>query len=383
MKKNNIQKIGFVAASVVSSLCMFGVVFAAGPATVNLLSAGNFAVLTQTGITTTGPTSIVGDIGVSPIAATAMTGFGLIYTPGSTFAKSSLVVGKVYSPNYAIPTPTIMTSAIADMGTAYTNAVGRLNPTATELGVGNIGGMTITPGLYKWSSVVSITKDVTLKGSATDVWIFQIAQTLNVSPAVKILLSGGAQPKNIFWIVAGQTTIGTTAVFNGIILDKTGIALNTGATLNGRALAQTAVTLDSNMITQPAASLAMCDYAAPLAGCKYVDGPAYNSANQCGMILSCSTSTSSQASLAWQQVRGIKIDLVRGNTGSNVKILQNFLIAENKGASSLALAKAGANSSFGALTQKALIEFQIKEGINPVTGAFNAVTRTFLVARNQ
>ena len=358
MKKNNIQKIGFVAASVVSSLCMFGVVFAAGPATVNLLSAGNFAVLTQTGITTTGPTSIVGDIGVSPIAATAMTGFGLIYTPGSTFAKSSLVVGKVYSPNYAIPTPTIMTSAIADMGTAYTNAVGRLNPTATELGVGNIGGMTITPGLYKWSSVVSITKDVTLKGSATDVWIFQIAQTLNVSPAVKILLSGGAQP-------------------------KTGIALNTGATLNGRALAQTAVTLYSNMITQPAASLAMCDYAAPLAGCKYVDGPAYNSANQCGMILSCSTSTSSQASLAWQQVRGIKIDLVRGNTGSNVKILQNFLIAENKGASSLALAKAGANSSFGALTQKALIEFQIKEGINPVTGAFNAVTRTFLVARNQ
>lgn len=119
----------------------------------------------------------------------------------------------------------------------------------TELGAGNIGGLTLTPGVYKWSTGVTIPTDVTLSGSANDVWIFQVAQNLNVSSAAHIILSGGAQAGNIFWVVAGQTTIGTTAVFNGNILDQTAIVLNTGATLNGRALAQTAVTLDSNAVT--------------------------------------------------------------------------------------------------------------------------------------
>src|SRR3989344_1766472 len=115
--------------------------------------------------------------------------------------------------------------------------------------------MTLAPGLYKWSTGVTIPSDVTLSGSAGDVWVFQIAQNLNLSSATKIVLSGGAQAGNIFWVVAGQTTIGTTALFNGKILDQTAIVLNTGAKLNGRALAQTAVTLDANAVAIPSGSV--------------------------------------------------------------------------------------------------------------------------------
>lgn len=148
------------------------------------------------------------------------------------------------------PTPANLSAAVGDMETAYTDAAGRA-ATVTELGAGNIGGLTLVPGVYKWGTGVTIPTDVTLSGGANDVWIFQIAQNLNISSVAKINLSGGAQAKNIFWQVAGQTTIGTNAVFNGNILDQTAIVLNTGATLNGRALAQTAVTLDGNSVTIP------------------------------------------------------------------------------------------------------------------------------------
>lgn len=211
--------------------------------------------MAKTGISTTGVTSVVGDIGVSPAAATYITGFGLILPAASAFATSSLVTGKVYAPSYAVPTPTNLTTAVSNMQTAYTDAMGRTNPTATELGAGNIGGMTLAPGLYKWGTGVTIPTDVTLSGGANDVWIFQVAQNLNISSAKKVVLSGGAKAGNIFWVVAGQTTIGTGAVFNGNILDQTAIVLNTGATLNGRALAQTAVTLDSNTVTASASSV--------------------------------------------------------------------------------------------------------------------------------
>jgi hypothetical protein len=138
------------------------------------------------------------------------------------------------------------------MQTAYDNAAGRKNPTATELGSGNIGGMTIKPGLYKWSSPVLIPADVTLMGDENAIWIFQIAGTLDISSGTQVTLMGGAQAKNIYWVVAGAVSLGTTSVCNGNILGKTNIAMNTGATLNGRALAQTAVTLIANTIVKPA-----------------------------------------------------------------------------------------------------------------------------------
>jgi hypothetical protein len=231
-----------------------GVTFAASPAAVNLGSAGNFVILTKSGISTTGASSITGDIGVSPIAASGMTGFGLIMDSSNKFATSSLVSGNIYASDYAPPTPAKMTTAVSDMETAYTDAVGR-PADVTGLGAGNIGGMTIAPGVYKWSTGVTIPTDVTLSGDASGVWIFQIAQNLDISPAKRIILSGGAQAANVFWQVAGQATLGTTAIFNGNILDQTAVVLNTGATLNGRALAQTAVTLDANVVLTPSLSI--------------------------------------------------------------------------------------------------------------------------------
>lgn len=248
------------------------------PATVNLGTAGNFVILGKTGISTTGTTAITGDIGVSPVAATYITGFGLIMDALNTFSTSALVTGRIYAADYTSPTPATMTTAVSDMQTAYTNVAGRAAD-VTELGAGNIGGMTIYPGVYKWGTGVTIPADVTLSGSANDIWIFQIAGTLNISSAKKIILSGGAQAKNIFWQVAGQTTLGTTSVFNGNILGQTAIVLGTGATLNGRALAQTAITLDSNAVTVPTSSSA-------------------SSASTASISSSSSSSTSSTSSLS-------------------------------------------------------------------------------------
>jgi len=221
---------------------------------VDLGSAGSFVILAKSGITTTGTTSITGDIGVSPITYAAITGFALtpVVPDGSnTFSTSSLVTGKVYAADYTEPTPTNLGMAVLDMQAAYTDAAGRTLPDFTELGTGNIGGLTLAPGLYKWSSCVTIPTDVTLSGGPDDVWIFQIAGTLDISSATSVILSGGAQAKNIFWVVAGAVALGTTSEFNGNILAKTNITMNTGATLNGRALAQTAVTLIANAITVP------------------------------------------------------------------------------------------------------------------------------------
>ncbi len=219
---------------------------------VNLGTSGDFAILAKTGISTTGVTSITGDIGVSPAAATFITGFGLIMDASGTFSTSSLVTGKVYSADYTPPTPTKMTTAVSDMQTAYTDAAGRTLPDYTELYAGDVTGKTLTHGLYKWGTGVLISAGgVTISGSATDVWIFQIAQDLTVANGAIVTLSGGAQASRIFWQVAGQVTLGTTAAMKGIILCQTQIAMSTGATLNGRALAQSAVTLDANTVTKP------------------------------------------------------------------------------------------------------------------------------------
>jgi Ice-binding-like len=224
---------------------------AAGPKSVNLGTAGNFVILSKTGITTTGTTAVVGNIGVSPIVATSITGFGLIADSTNTFSKSSLVSGKIYAADYAPPTPTIMTAAISDMETAFTDAAGRTNPNFTELGAGNISGKTLLPGLYKWNTGVAITNGVTLAGGPNDVWIFQIAGDLVVNNGAIVTLIGGAQAKNIFWQVSGKATLGTTANVKGNLLSQTLISMNTGAKLSGRALAQTAVTLIANTITAP------------------------------------------------------------------------------------------------------------------------------------
>lgn len=229
----------------------------AGPAPVDLgapsdqAGAAKYAVLAQSAVSNNPTSAITGDIGVSPAAASFFSGFSQSLPPGGSASTSAQVTGNLLAADYAVPTPANLTSAIGKMQTAYTDAAGRTSPDFTELAAGNIGGRTLAPGLYKWSSTVTIPSDVTIAGTANDVWIFQVAGDLTVSAAKKVLLSGGATAKNIVWQVAGKTTLGTTSHLEGTVLCKTAITLNTGATLNGRALAQTAVTLDNSTVTRP------------------------------------------------------------------------------------------------------------------------------------
>jgi ice-binding like protein len=147
--------------------------------------------------------------------------------------------------------PVFLTSVVRDMEFAYDDAAGRVAPDFTELGAGEIGGLTLIPGLYKWATGLSISTDVTLSGGPDDVWIFQVAGPLNQASATRLTLAGGGRAKNIFWQVAGAATVGSTAHFEGIVLGKTMIAVNTGASVNGRLLAQTAITLQMSPVTQP------------------------------------------------------------------------------------------------------------------------------------
>jgi len=212
---------------------------------VNLGVAGDFVILSKTGITNVYKSTITGDIGSSPITGAAV------------LVSCAEVTGTIYTVDAAGPLPcrvtnaTRLTTAVGDMQTAYTDAAGRSNPDFLNLGAGNIGGKTLTAGLYKFTSAVVIPTDITLTGSSTDVWIFQISGTLKMSSAVRITLAGGAQAKNIFWQTSGAVTLGTTSHFEGNILSQTGINLKTGASINGRMLAQTAVTLQMNTVVKP------------------------------------------------------------------------------------------------------------------------------------
>jgi hypothetical protein len=212
---------------------------------VNLGVSGEYVILSKSGITNVYKSTVTGDVGTSPI-----TGAALLLT-------CTEVVGTINTVDAAGPLPcrvtnaTRLTTAVSNMQTAYTDAAGRSNPNFLNLGGGNLGGKTLTPGLYKWTSAVIIPTNITISGGANDVWIFQVAGTLNMGPAARITLSGGAQAKNIFWQASGAVTLGTTSHFEGIILGQTGINMKTGATINGRLLAQTAVTLQKNMVTRP------------------------------------------------------------------------------------------------------------------------------------
>lgn len=222
---------------------------ATGLAAVGLGAAANYVILAKTAINNNPTSAITGDLGLSPAATSYIT--GLSVTNATGYATSAQVTGKIYAADMASPTPINLTTAVNDMTTAYNDAAGRQIPDFTELGTGNIGGKTLTEGLYKWTNTVTLPTNIVISGSSTDVWIFQIDGDLTVSSGVKIILSGGAQAKNIFWQVAGTVSIGTTAQFKGVILSMTGITLATGAEFTGRALAQSSVILDGNIVTQP------------------------------------------------------------------------------------------------------------------------------------
>ena len=179
---------------------------------VNLGTAGNYAILAKTGISTVPNSVITGNIGVSPIDSTSITGFSLILDSTTEFSRSTQLVGKAYAPDYASPTPSNLTTAVSNMETAYTDAAGRA-PGYTELYTGDISGQTLTSGVYKWGTGVLINSDVTLSGGANDVFIFQIAKGITQASGTKIILAGGVQAKNIFWQVAQTVKIRIRCTF--------------------------------------------------------------------------------------------------------------------------------------------------------------------------
>ena len=206
-----------------------------GQQAVNLDCAADFAILAGSTITNTGPTVINnGDVGLS--AGSSVTGF-----PPGTVNGGAIRINDPKTNN-----------AKLCLTTAYNDAAGRTTAPITLSG--NIGGQTLAPGLYKSTSTLEISSgDLTLAGPADGVWIFQIASTLTTTAARQIILSGGAQEKNVFWQVGTSATLGTTSDFKGNILADQSITLNTGAVLNGRALTRiAAVSLDSNSVTKPA-----------------------------------------------------------------------------------------------------------------------------------
>ena len=225
------------------------------PTIVDLGTSGNYVILSESGISTTGVTLVTGNMGINPAAATLITGFGLILPAGGAYSTSSLVVGKIYAPAYAAPTPANLVTATGDMHTAYTTANGLVVPAPTnEFMAGNLNGQTLSAGIYKWSSNVGVTNGIILDGGGDNcaTFIFQIAGDLTVANSAIITLQNGAEAKNIFWVVAGsKAALGTDVDFSGNILCKTLISLNTRAKVKGRLLAQTAVTLNAATVVKP------------------------------------------------------------------------------------------------------------------------------------
>lgn len=233
-----------------------------GPGVVNLGSADFFTILAESGITTTlvppAPASAIeGNIGVSPFTYTAITGFALnpvVPNANTMFAFSPLLTnGLVYAADYiggGASTPAMLTAAVIDKNLAHVDAMGRSPILAnTDLGAsGDIGGLTFAPGLYTWTTNVTMSSDITLSGNVNDTWIFQIEGTFAIASATSVILTGGAQAQNITWATTMTVSLGSTAHLEGIVLSATDITLIAESSVKGRLYAGTNVTLISNTI---------------------------------------------------------------------------------------------------------------------------------------
>lgn len=215
---------------------------------INLRSAADYVILAGSLISNVPTSAVTGNIGLSPAAGSKITGFG-----------GGEITGIVYTvdasgPAGSVPNATGLTTAKGDLTTAYNDAAGR---TATDIVLlaGNIGGLTLTPGLYKSSGSLEISSgDLTLDalGNPNAVFIIQIASSFVTTSGRKVILSGGALASNIFWQVGTSATLGTTSVFKGTIMADQSISLNTGAKIDGRLLARiAAVTIKSSTVVKP------------------------------------------------------------------------------------------------------------------------------------
>jgi hypothetical protein len=222
----------------------------------SLGAASGYAILAKAGVSTVPGSVVTGNIGLSPKARVGLTGWSETSDVTDAFSTSSQVVapGRLYAADYVGGTTSVdLTTAVGSMEAAYTDAAGRTATSAatTNLGGGTLTDQTLTAGVWEWGTAVTIPTNLTFSGTATDVWILKVAGTLDMAAAKNVILSNGALPQNIFWQVTGAVTIGANTHFEGIILGKTGITFGNLASINGRLLAQTAVTLDMTIVTAP------------------------------------------------------------------------------------------------------------------------------------
>jgi hypothetical protein len=216
--------------------------------TVDLGTAGDFTILAKTGITNVATSVVTGNMGVSPIAAEAITGFSLVAHKSNTYAVSAQVNGQIFAANYVSPTPVELTTAIGDMETAFTDAASR-DTTTLNLLSGLIGGATMNAGVYTFDTDVKFDSQIFLSGNQCDVIIIQTTGNVVVGSDVSVILQGGLKAENIFWQVAGEVIVGTNSHMEGTLISKTGVTLKTGSSLNGRILAQTNAVLQMATVT--------------------------------------------------------------------------------------------------------------------------------------
>jgi hypothetical protein len=237
-----------------------------GTGCVNLGAAGNYVILAEAGVaytptaTVTSTPKIIGNIGVSPAAASTITGFALNLPAGSAYATSTLVTGAIYAPGYAPPTPSNLTTAVNDKLTAYNAAAAMAtaggglaggSPGTACPGVGALGGVTLTPGVYTGTVPISIGTGTSVTLSGAGVYVIKTTQTLTQAANTQVTLTNGALPQNVFWQVAGTVSIEAGAHMEGVILSASNIAVITGATVKGRLYSATSVAMDANTVTQP------------------------------------------------------------------------------------------------------------------------------------
>lgn len=220
---------------------------AVGPAPVDLGSASTFTILAGTAITSTSGGTINWDVGLSPAIGSYITGLTTAQVSGTIYTVDNS------GPPGSVADPSLLATAQNDLTTAYTNAAGR-SPTTSYGAIYDLGGQTLTGGVYNGSSSFGITGILTLDagGDPNSVWIFQMGSTLTTaagapgSPGSQVVLTNGAQAKNVFWQVGSSATLGTYSIFKGNIIALTSITMNTGSIMDGRALAQNgAVTFNS------------------------------------------------------------------------------------------------------------------------------------------
>ena len=242
----------------------------AGAGCVNLGKSGNYVILAKAGVSTVPNSAVTGNVAVSPAARTALTGWSLISEPTDTSFGSAQVVAPdrlFAADNVGGTTSVDLTTAVGDMQTAYTAANG-LAPAGGALaggvpgtacpgtgGTGALGGMTISPGVYTCTVTLNIATGTNVTLSGAGVYVIRTTQGINQASGTQVLLTNGALAQNVFWVPALTANIvgtaGTPTTMAGVILAKTNISVGTNATVNGRLLAQTAVTLDQATITQP------------------------------------------------------------------------------------------------------------------------------------